>query len=77
MEFFAPLSLSTVAFDFLAETTCPKSKLSSKSRDLLSHVISECMQMQGGIVRHSVQVIISFIPANTVNKSKYYTITGN
>ena len=33
------------------EATLPKIKLalSSKSRDLLSHVISECMQMRGRI----------------------------
>ena len=35
----------------MLEATLPKIKLalSSKSRDLLSHVISECMQMRGRI----------------------------
>ena len=39
----------------MLQATLPEIKiaLSSKSRDLLSHVISECMQMRGRILERS------------------------
>ena len=38
----------------MLQATLPEIKLalSSKSRDLLSHVISECMQMRGRIIKY-------------------------
>ena len=46
----------------MLQATLPEIKLalSSKSRDLLSHVISECMQMRGRISRQGATEICIF-----------------
>ena len=63
----------------MLQATLPEIKLalSSKSRDLLSHVISECMQMRGrieGVVLNRVH-ILGFFVLNRVRVSNPQRLT--
>ena len=60
----------------MLQATLPEIKLalSSKSRDLLSHVISECMQMRGRIYKFTALVF----PLRTFVAYKVYNLpTGS
>ena len=54
----------------MLQATLPEIKLalSSKSRDLLSHVISECMQMRGRIVTGWLSAILANVSMNRKRK---------
>ena len=65
----------------MLQATLPEIKLalSSKSRDLLSHVISECMQMRGRIVSASGCFVFSTISTCNIHplRGKVSSLTLN
>ena len=55
------LEISPESFRHKATSLKSKLALSSKSHDLLSHVISECMQMQGRILHMQKKAVLYII----------------